>query len=109
MAQSTQTIRVIIAPITFDIGAVQNLFTLPALIQAAQNGWFSAFYSNIHYGGDMVLPSPNPSVEKVIRVELVTTPTNDANLVSTSLPALQADLGLSSPIPTWSYTAEFGY
>lgn len=109
MAQTSQTIRVIIAPLLKDINQVQNLFALPSLQQAAQNGWFSSFYSHIEYSGDMTLPNPFPSVERVIFVHLVTTPTNDANLVATSLPALQSDLGLSSMIPTWSYTAEFGY
>lgn len=108
MAQITQTVRVILVPLLTDDGLVQNLFSVPALVQAASNGWFSDLYATINIFGKLTLPNPMV-LERVLHVELFTTAANDANLVATSLPALQSELGLAAPLATWSYTAVTGY
>ena len=108
MATSTTTVRVIIMPWPGDDGLVNNLFSLPALQQAQTNGWFSQMYVSIGIDAQIIGSTPLVLI-RTLRVELVTTAANDANLIATSLPALQTQMGYTSPILTWSYTATMGY
>lgn len=108
MAQSPAVIRVIMIPLGSDTSNLDSLFTLPALTQAATNGWFTQLYSFMHPNGSQTPPGAI-SLTKQVRVEVITDSTNDANLVSTSLPALQTQLGLATPLVTWSYPATKGY
>ena len=108
MAQTTQTLRVILIPLLGDDSIVQHLFTLPSLTNAASNGWFTQLYAIPAIFGIQTPPAAM-ALQKGLRIELLTTSTNDANLVATSLPALQSDLHLTSPMVTWSEVVTGGY
>ena len=108
MAQASGVVRVLIVPLSSEDPLVDHLFVLPALVNAATNGWFSQMYASAQMYA-LMIPPGSPAITRGIRVELVTTTAGDANLVATSLPALQSELGLASPIVTWAETLLMGY
>lgn len=108
MAQTTQTLRVTLVPTASIGGNINDFFSLPALVDAETNGWYTQLYASGGVYG-MLTPPSSMSLQSCMRMEMLTDPTNDAHLVATTLPALQSELGLASPLITWSVVVTSGY